>query len=148
MKKVNLPPSFERRRKRATPGEKRKILCVDDDLVLAELCEERLKQLGYEVVGVADPEKALQFVEESPDGFDLLIVDPEMPNVPNRLVKKALSIRPDVNVLLVASHEGAVSKKRQEKPALKRFSQTPHQSGIEAAIKLRPRIVLPSRDAL
>ena len=35
-------------------AEKGRILCVDDDLVLAELCEERLRELGYEVIGESD----------------------------------------------------------------------------------------------
>ncbi len=120
-----------------TPGEKRKILFVDDDLILAELCEERLKELGYEVVGVADPEKALQLFEESPDGFDLLIVDQVMPNVTGtELAKKALSIRPDVNVLLVASHEGAVSKEEAREAGVKEVLAKPlTRAELEAAIK-------------
>ncbi|MGD0657553.1 MAG: response regulator [Syntrophorhabdales bacterium] len=120
-----------------TPGEKRKILCVDDDLVLAELCEERLKELGYEVVGVADPEKALQLLEESPDGFDLLIVDQVMPNVTGtELAKKALLIRPDVNVLLVTGHEGAVSKEEAREAGVKEVLAKPlTRAELEAAIK-------------
>ena len=68
-------------------------------------------ELGYEVIGVADAEKALRLFEESPKDFDLLIVDQIMPKVTGtELAKKALTIRPDVGVLLVAVHEGAVSE--------------------------------------
>ena len=118
-------------------GEKRKILCVDDDLILAELCEERLKELGFEVVGVADAEKALQLFEESPDGFDLLIVDQSMPKVAGtELAKKALSIRPDVNVLLVAGHEGAISKEEAREAGVKEVVAKPlTRAEFEAAIK-------------
>ena len=121
----------------AAPEEKRKILCVDDDLVLAELCEERLRELGYEVIGVADPEKALELIQKSPDGFDLLIVDQVMPTVTGtELARKALTIRPDVNVLLVASHEGAVSKEEAREAGVKEIVAKPlTKAEFEAAIR-------------
>jgi DNA-binding response OmpR family regulator len=95
----------------AALGEKRKILCVDDDLILAQLCEESLQELDYEVIGVADAERALRLFEENPKDFDLLIVDQIMPKVTGTgLAREALTIRPDVSVLLVTGHEGAVSE--------------------------------------
>ena len=104
----------------AALGEKKKILCVDDDLILAELCEERLQELGYEVIGVADAERALRLFEESPKDFDLLIVDQIMPKVTGtELARKALTIRPDVSVLLVAGHEGAVSEVQARESGVK-----------------------------
>jgi DNA-binding response OmpR family regulator len=121
----------------AAPTKKRKILCVDDDLVLAELCEERLQELGYDVIGVADAEKALRLFEESPHAFDLLIVDQIMPKVSGtELAKKARSIRPDVNVLHVTGHERAVLEDEAREAGVKEVLVKPLTRGeLEAAIK-------------
>jgi len=118
-------------------AEKKKILCIDDDLILAELCEERLQELGYDVVGESDAEKALRLFEESPDEFHLLIVDHLMPNVlGTELVKKALFIRPDINVLLVTGHEGAVSEEEAREAGVKEVLIKPLTTAeLEAAIQ-------------
>jgi len=66
--------------------------------------------LGYEVIGETDAERALLLFEESPDEFHLLIVDHIMPKMVGiELAKKALTIRPDVPVSLVTGHDGHVS---------------------------------------
>ncbi len=117
--------------------EKGKILCIDDELMLAELCEERLQELGYDVIGESDAEKALHLFEKSPGGFDLLIVDHLMPKVlGTEFAKKALTIRPDINVLLVAGHEGAVSEEEAREAGVREVLAKPLTTAeLEAAIK-------------
>ena len=117
--------------------EKQRILCVDDDLILAELCEEGLRTLDYEVIGVADAEKALQLFEESPEDFDLLIVDQIMPKVTGTaLAKRALTIRPDIDVMLVTGHNGAVSEEEARIIGVKEVLMKPLTiTELEAAIK-------------
>ncbi len=55
------------------------ILLVDDDLTLREMYEERLKQEGYLVIGVADGVEALKKAEEVKP--DLIILDIMMPKL-------------------------------------------------------------------
>ena len=118
-------------------GEKRKVLCIDDELVLAELCEERLQEIGYEVVGESDAERALQLFQENPHRFDLLIVDHIMPKVRGtEFAKRALAIRPDANVLLVTGHEGAVSEDEAREAGVKEIIAKPFTTAeLDAAIK-------------
>jgi CheY-like chemotaxis protein len=120
-----------------TPKDKRRILCVDDNLMLAELCEERLRGLGYEATGEADGEKALQLLKESPEGFDLLIVDHVMPKVGGtELAKRALTIQPDINVLLVIGYEGAVSEEEAREVGVREVLAKPFTTAeFAAAIK-------------
>jgi DNA-binding NtrC family response regulator len=117
--------------------EKKKILCIDDELMLAELCEERLQELGYNVIGESDAEKALRLFEESPDEFHLLIVDHFMPKVlGTELAKRALAIRPDINVLLVTGHVGAVSEHEAREAGIKEVLTKPLTTAeLEAAIQ-------------
>jgi two-component system, cell cycle sensor histidine kinase and response regulator CckA len=121
----------------ATARETKKILCIDDELMLAELCEERLSELGYEVIGESDAEKALRLFEERPDEFHLLIVDHFMPKVLGlEFAKKALTVRPDINVLLVTGHDGAVSEEEAREAGIKEVLAKPLTTAeLDAAIK-------------
>ena len=102
--------------------KKKKILCIDDEFILAELCEERLMELGYEVVGETDPVKALRMFEENPHEFHLLIVDHLMPGILGlELAKKAKNIRHDIHVLLVTGHDGLVSEAKRKPQASRKF---------------------------
>lgn len=115
----------------AAPEPKCKILCVDDELMLAELCEERLQALGHDVIGETDAEKALRLLEESPEGFDLLIVDHVMPRMHGiELAKRAISINPNINVLLVTGNKHTISEEEVRQAGVKEvLTKTPHQSG-------------------
>jgi len=55
------------------------ILLVDDDLTLREMYEERLKQEGYLVIGVANGVEALKKADEAKP--DLIILDIMMPKL-------------------------------------------------------------------
>jgi len=121
----------------AGSDEKKKILCIDDELILAELCEERLQELGYDVIGESDAEKALRLFEESPDEFHLLIVDHFMPTVlGTELAKRALAIKPDINVLLVTGDKEAVSREEAREAGIKEVLTKPLTTAeLEAAIQ-------------
>jgi len=121
----------------AGSDEKKKILCIDDELILAELCEERLQELGYDVIGESDAEKALRLFEERPDEFHLLIVDHFMPTVlGTELAKRALAIKPDINVLLVTGDKEAVSREEAREAGIKEVLTKPLTTAeLEAAIQ-------------
>jgi DNA-binding response OmpR family regulator len=128
---------FDRGRNVTQHATKREILCVDDELALAELCEERLCGLGYRVTGEADVDKALRLFESRPESFDLLIVDHLMPKMSGtELAKKALAIRPDVNILLVSGYDGEVSVAEAKETGIKEVLVKPFQTAeLDAAIK-------------
>ncbi|MEI6478287.1 MAG: response regulator [bacterium] len=61
------------------PAEGTTILLAEDDIILAELYTERLKQEGFNVLHAADGEAALKFVKE--DHPALVILDIMMPKM-------------------------------------------------------------------
>ncbi len=56
-----------------------KILLLEDDLILNEIIEEFLQELGYEVTCVFDGMQASEIIYENP--FDLLILDVNVPTL-------------------------------------------------------------------
>lgn len=65
-----------------------KILVVDDDMILREMYEARLKEEGYVIVGASDGEEALSKVKsEKPE---LILLDIMMPKVNGIDVMKKL----------------------------------------------------------
>lgn len=118
------------------PKEQCKVLCLDDDLVLAELCEERSRDLGYEVVAESDPEKALQIFNENPEEFHLLIVDYVMPKMHGvEFAKRIRAIRSDIHVLLVTGRLEGVSEETVREAGIKEVLLKPlTRAELEAAI--------------
>lgn len=60
-------------------GEKAKVLICDDDPLLLELMEFRLRAKGYEVIKAADGAEALAKAEQ--DEPDIIVLDAMMPKV-------------------------------------------------------------------
>ena len=70
-----------------------KILIVDDDMVLREMYEARIKEEGYSILSASDGEEALEkATREKPD---LIILDIMMPKVNGIDVMKKLRLDPE-----------------------------------------------------
>ncbi len=63
------------------PRGSERILFVDDEPVLRVLAEEMLGSLGYRVTVASDGQAALEELERTPTGFDLVITDTSMPRM-------------------------------------------------------------------
>ncbi len=59
----------------------RSIILVDDELELASLFKEFLKNEGYDVVSFTDPVLALEYYKETADKHSLIITDLRMPGI-------------------------------------------------------------------
>ena len=78
-----------------------RILLVDDEKDIADAGEATLRGLGYQVTAVRKSAEALRVFSETPDLFDLVVTDQNMPDLTGiDLAKEILSIRPDVPVIL------------------------------------------------
>ena len=62
-------------------SEPRKILLVEDNPVNRKLGEKMLRKQGHEVVSAKDGEEALACFTRTPDGFDLIFMDIQMPRM-------------------------------------------------------------------
>jgi two-component system phosphate regulon response regulator PhoB len=81
------------------PYEGTTILLAEDDIILAELYTERLKQEGFTVVHASNGEDALSFVEEYHPA--LIILDVMMPKMNGLDVLKNLKENPETSKIPV-----------------------------------------------
>ncbi len=81
-------------------GDER-ILWVDDESTLMDMCRETLGRAGFSVTCTTDPLQAMEIFRHSPDSFDLVITDFSMPGVNGiELARKISSINPQIPILL------------------------------------------------
>ena len=57
----------------------KRILLVDDEIMIGSLTSEMLVDIGYSVTTESDSRSALQLFLQQPDDFDLIITDLSMP---------------------------------------------------------------------
>lgn len=93
-----------------------RILVVDDDRELLETLKDWLAFLGFEVVGVADPLKALELAKRQ--RFDVALTDLHMPGMSGLdLLASLKSLDPGLKVIVLTGHatlENALAALRQE----------------------------------
>lgn len=80
-----------------------RILVVDDDAQVRELCTRILTRQGYEVYAVGTGEEALVCL--APQAFDLLIVDITLPDVDgDQVLRQAREIDPDLATVAITGY--------------------------------------------
>jgi CheY-like chemotaxis protein len=80
----------------------RHILVVDDEDMFLNALKRMLERFGYRVTAFTGGPEALTAFEAEPESFDLVISDRAMPRMSGeQLVRKILSIRPDVPILFI-----------------------------------------------
>jgi signal transduction histidine kinase/CheY-like chemotaxis protein len=93
----------------AAGGNGETILVVDDEPALVLLGEDMLAALRYEPVGFAASADALAAFRADPGRFDLALLDEVMPEMTGSELAAALrAIRPDLPVVVMTGHRGAV----------------------------------------
>lgn len=81
-----------------------RIVLVDDHDLFRQSTTELLDLLGFPTLAEASPLKALTKLEQDP-AIELLITDLRMPEMSGvELAQRALTLRPDLPVLLMSSH--------------------------------------------
>lgn len=83
----------------------RHILYIDDDPVLVELFTYMLQRRGYRVSGHVNAFTALQVLRADPAGFDLVIVDHEMPGIAGlQIVREVRAIRANLPIAVASGY--------------------------------------------
>jgi PAS domain S-box-containing protein len=83
-----------------------RVLLVDDDPAVLYVGQALLEELGHSVVAAPGPQRALELFAREPFGFDLAILDEQMPRMPGTaLLRELRRMRPDLPVI-VASGQG------------------------------------------
>jgi DNA-binding NtrC family response regulator len=80
-----------------------RVLVVDDEKLIRWSVAERLQRDGYEVLSAESGEQALEIVAATPP--DLMLLDVRLPGIDGvQTLEKALSIHPDLAVLMMSAH--------------------------------------------
>jgi signal transduction histidine kinase/CheY-like chemotaxis protein len=86
-------------------GKGRHVMYVDDDQALVFLIARVLKRRGFTVTTFTDPHEAEAALQASPDAFDLLVTDYNMPGYSGiDLLRQVKLIRPDLPVALASGY--------------------------------------------
>ena len=102
--------------------ESKRILVVEDDVVLREVLTEKLDQKGYEVLSVEDGEVALQEIRKQKP--DLILLDILMPRKGGMEVMEELHEDPDLNeipIIVISNSGQPVEVQRAKELGAKEF---------------------------
>jgi PAS domain S-box-containing protein len=95
------------------PRGDEKVLLVDDEKALVDIGCKMLERLGYDVKGVVGSIEALEIFKLSPERFDLVVTDLNMPGMAgDRLAQEITRIRPGVPIILCTGFSDRVDEKR------------------------------------
>ena len=89
----------------AARGRGQRVLYVDDEESLVYLAGRVLERMGYEVVGLTDPVKALELFQQDPTRFDVVVTDLSMPGMSGfHLARALLQMSPATPVLMTSGY--------------------------------------------
>lgn len=86
-----------------------RVLVVDDDLAWLRILEKMLKKCSYEVTTCCLARKALDFLRERKDGFDIVISDVNMPDMDGFKLLEHVGLEMDLPVIMM-SVDGETSR--------------------------------------
>ena len=102
------------------------VLIVDDEEMLARLCQETLTALGYEVEYTTKPADALSMVVSDPGRFQLVITDQTMPGksglFPARELRQA---SPGLLIMLMSGYMNSLTAERLQAVGVSRLLLKP-----------------------
>ena len=82
-----------------------KILLVDDEPTIRNLCQRILELGGYSVMSAAGGEEALRLAQKDPASIDLALLDVVMPIMNGKqLAERLRALNPDINVVLMTGY--------------------------------------------
>lgn len=103
-----------------------RVLFVDDEEMLAQAGKAMLEHLGYTVTSKTSSTEALEFIQNDPHGFDLVITDQAMPIMPgSEFAKQLLEIRPDIPIILCTGYSSKVDKEKALEIGIREFAFKP-----------------------
>ena len=94
--------------------------------MLVELNEERLSQLGYDIIGTTRSTEALRLFKNDPGKFDIVITDYTMPDMNGLdLARKLLKIRGNIPIVLCTGYNDDISPDKARVAGIKDFLLKP-----------------------
>ncbi|MBU1276986.1 MAG: PAS domain S-box protein [Proteobacteria bacterium] len=107
---VSLGSRRDFSREAAPRGNGQKLLVVDDEEAVRDICRQALETFGYQVTMAADGAQGVELYRqaiENSDPFILVLMDLAMPKMDGRAASKAIwDINPDARIIIATGHGG------------------------------------------
>jgi PAS domain S-box-containing protein len=111
-----------------------RILLVDDERIVAEMAQQALTQLGYEVTATTSSDEAFILYSGAPEAFDVLITDQTMPGMTGVQLTQAIhGISPTLPVILCTGFSRTISAEMAEQYGISAFLEKPTSTDRLAA---------------
>jgi PAS domain S-box-containing protein len=124
--RIEAEPALETKTTEEPPAGKERILYVDDDLSLAEIGQEMLEYLGYQVVSKTSPVEALALFQTDPYAFDLVITDMTMPQMTGFVMaQEMIRIRPDIPVIMNTGYSDQIDETKASEAGIRAYIMKP-----------------------
>lgn len=119
------------------PSGRERILFVDDEETITEICTLLLSNLGYNVNGFTDPSKAVEAFIKNPDDYDIIITDQTMPGITGiELSAKIKKIKPDIPVIICSGFSEQLTPEKLQSSGINCFIVKPlTQKRLSEAIR-------------
>ena len=103
-----------------------RVLFVDDEELLAEMGQEILEDLGYQVTVTTSSTEALALFRSDPHQFDLVITDVTMPEITGvELAREILSLRADIPIIMCTGFSHLVDADAAKAAGVRAFTMKP-----------------------
>jgi DNA-binding NtrC family response regulator len=104
--------------------EDKKILVVDDEILVCWSLKKKLEMLGFKVATANSGETAIEILKQQK--FDALVTDLHLPGVDGFFVgKTAKTLTPDIKVFMVSAFGDEDSRSKSEKNNFRKFFDKP-----------------------
>ncbi|MCP4115321.1 MAG: response regulator [Desulfobacteraceae bacterium] len=107
-------------------GHGERLVVVDDDREIADMCKEGFEALGYEVAAFYSGVDALDHFKKNHGNIDLVVTDQTMLHMTGfELAREMLAIRDNIPVILCSGYTGDVTEKSVADAGIRRFVLKP-----------------------
>ncbi len=121
---VESPPETDK--PSTAPLGNERVLFIDDEPPIAKMAGRMLGRLGYAAETRTSGEEALDLFKENPDGFDIVITDLSMPDMPgDELAGELRRIRPDIPIILCTGFGNTEAEEEAEAMEVNAFVTKP-----------------------
>jgi DNA-binding NtrC family response regulator len=108
------------------PRGQERILLIDDEQDLADIGNEMLNDLGYQVTSKTKAREALTLFRLNPSQFDLVITDQTMPELTGeQLAREILTIRPNMPIIMTTGYSATQNAASAHNNGIRAFAMKP-----------------------
>jgi PAS domain S-box-containing protein len=114
-----------------------RVLCVDDEPLIASVCLRVLSGYGYDVNVTTSAEDALDRLRAAPEAYDLLLTDHTMPKLTGiALASAARALRPDLPIILCTGQLDWIDRQQAAAAAITLFLEKPfNRAALARAVR-------------